>query len=49
MGFNITKKNSLFIRDEDLKIGHIVLSNKQSVEVNTEEDLKISNKIYFKE
>ena len=49
MGFNITKKNSLFIRDENLKIGHIVLSNKQSVEVNTEEDLKISNKIYFKE
>ena len=45
MGFTIAKKNCFFDKDEDLKIGHIVLSNKQSFEINSENDLKISNKI----
>jgi glycosyltransferase involved in cell wall biosynthesis len=48
MGFSIIKKNKI-AKDEELKIGHIVLTNKQSFEINTEEDLKISNEIYLKE
>lgn len=49
MGFTITKKKSFFVKDKELKIGHIVLTNKQSFEINTEDDLKISNKISLKE
>ena len=45
MGFTIAKKNCFFDKDENLKIGHIVLTNKQSFEINSENDLKISNKI----
>ena len=45
MGFTITKKNRFFEKDENLKIGHIVLTNKQSFEINSQNDLKISNKI----
>ncbi len=45
MGFTIAKKNCFFDKDENLKIGHIILNDKQSFEVNSERDLKISNKI----
>ena len=44
MGFNIVKKNCLFKNDENLKIGHIVLTDNQSFEINSENDLKISEK-----
>ena len=47
MGFNIVKKNCLFKNDEDLKIGHIVLTSKQSFEINKEEDLKIPKRMKF--
>ena len=30
MGFTIAKKKRFFDKDENLKIGHIVLTNKQS-------------------
>ena len=48
MGFNIVKKNCLFKNDENLKIGHISLTNEQSFEINNEKDLEISkrNKLY---
>ncbi len=49
MGFTIAKKNCFFDKDENLKIGHIILSNKQSFEVNSDNDLKISNKIHSNE
>ena len=45
MGFNIVKKNCLFKNDENLKIGHIVLTDNQSFEINSENDLKISEKL----
>ena len=45
MGFTIAKKNCFFDKDENLKIGHIILNDQQSFEVNSERDLKISNKI----
>ncbi len=45
MGFTVTKKRRFFDKDENLKIGHIVLTNKQSFEINSENDLKISNKL----
>ena len=48
MGFTITKKNSLFKNDDRLKIGHLVLSEAQAFEINSENDLKISNKISLK-
>ena len=49
MGFTIAKKNCFFDKDENLKIGHIILTNKQSFEVNSDNDLKISNKIHSNE
>ena len=49
MGFIIAKKNCFFDKDENLKIGHIVLTNKQSFEINSENDFKILNKIYVNE
>ena len=45
MGYTITKKKLFFSKDDNLKIGHIVLNNKQSFEINSENDLKISNSI----
>ena len=45
MGFNIIKKKYLFKNDESLKIGHIVLTDSQSFEINLENDLKISKKL----
>ena len=45
MGFNIIKKNCLFKSDENLKIGHIVLTDSQSFEINSENDFKISEKL----
>ena len=45
MGFNIIKKKCLFKNDESLKIGHIVLTDNQSFEINSENDLKISEKL----
>ena len=45
MGFNIIKKKCLFKNDESLKIGHIVLTDSQSFEINSENDLKISEKL----
>ena len=45
MGFTITKKKYFFNQDENLKIGHIVLTNKQAFEINSENDLKLYNKI----
>ena len=47
MGFNIVKKNCLFKNDEDLKVGHIVLTSEQSFEINKEEDLKMSKRMKF--
>ena len=41
MGFNIVKKNCLFKNDENLKIGHISLTNEQSFEINNEKDLEM--------
>ena len=49
MGFTIVKKKCFFDKDENLKIGHIILTNKQSFEINSENDLKISNKINLNE
>ncbi len=49
MGFTITKKKCFFDKDENLKIGHIVLTDKQSFEINSENDLRISNKINLNE
>ena len=45
IGFNLYKKNKFFINDKSLKISHIILSNKESLEVNTNEDIKILNNI----
>ena len=44
MGFNIVKKKCLFKNDENLKIGHISLTNEQSFEINNEKDLEISKR-----
>ena len=44
MGFNIVKKKCLFKNDENLKIGHISLTNEQSFEINNEKDLEMSKK-----
>ena len=44
MGFNIVKKKCLFKNDENLKIGHISLTNEQSFEINNEKDLEMSEK-----
>jgi len=45
MGFNIAKKEYFFNEDENLKIGHLVLTGTQSFEINSENDLKISDKM----
>tara|TARA_B100000989_G_C19450436_1_gene431499 strand:- start:188 stop:1075 length:888 start_codon:yes stop_codon:yes gene_type:complete len=45
MGFNIAKKEYFFDEDENLKIGHLVLTGNQSFEINSENDLKISDKM----
>ena len=45
IGFNLYKKNKFFINDKSLKISHIILSNKESLEVKTNEDIKILNNI----
>ena len=44
-GFKLFKRNKLFSKDKSLKVSHIVLNKKESLEVTTDEDVKILNNI----
>ena len=44
-GFNLFKKSKIFKDLEDLKISHIILSSRESIEAVTDENIKLLNSI----